>query len=115
VADKQLVWIGTSRDDISAMPAPVKASFGHRLRLIQQGKRVSDMKALTRFGPGVLELRDSFDTNAYRLVYVVKLKWAIYVLHAFVKKSTSGIGLPRSDAETIALRLKRAHILDAES
>lgn len=53
------------------------------------------MKALPQFGTGVHELRESFDRNAYRLVYVVNLTKALYLLHAFIKKSKSGIGLPK--------------------
>ena len=48
------------------------------------------------------------------LMYVVNLAKALYVLHAFMKKSKSGIGLPKPDAELIALRLRRARELDAE-
>ena len=69
-------------------------------------------KPLSQFGPGVYELRESFDRNAYRMMYVVNLKKAIYVLHAFMKKSKSGIGLPKPDAELIAIRLRRAQELD---
>jgi len=47
-------------------------------------------------------------------MYVVNLKKAIYVLHAFMKKSKSGIGLPKTDAELIQARLQRARALDAE-
>jgi len=72
------------------------------------------MKSLPQFGPGVFELRERFDRNAYRLMYVVNLEKAIYVLHAFMKKSKSGIGLSKPDAELIETRLKRAHTLDAE-
>ena len=111
---RPLVWIGSSKGDISGMPKPVKASFGYRLRRMQQGLRVADAKTLSQFGPGVLELREAFDKNAYRAVYVVSLKNAIYVLHAFVKKSKSGIALPRTDANLIRLRLQRAQAEDAE-
>jgi phage-related protein len=92
----------------------VKRSFGYRLRRIQQGKAPLDTKTLPQFGGGVIELRESFDTNAYRLMYIVKLKKAIYVLHAFMKKSTSGTGLPKRDMELIAARLRRARELDSE-
>jgi phage-related protein len=108
------MWVGSSKDDISALPGPVKASFGHRLRQLQDGETPLDMKPLAQFGTGVFELRERFDKNAYRLMYVVNLEKAIYVLHAFMKKSKSGIGLPRQDAELIETRLKRAHALDAE-
>src|ERR1700722_3755970 len=93
LSPRGVIWIGSSKDDISALPGPVKGSFGHRLRQVQDGETPLDMKPLTQFGSGVFELRERFDKNAYRLVYAVKLEKAIYVLHAFMKKSKSGIGL----------------------
>ena len=60
-----------------------------RLYELQQGGTPLDMKPVTQFGAGVCELRESFDTNAYRVVYVVNLGKALYVLHAFMKKSKS--------------------------
>ena len=94
------------------MPQEVKASFGFRLCELQQGGGTPlDMKLLTQFGGGVCELRESFDGNAYRAVYVVNLGKALYVLHAFMKKSKSGIGLPKPDKELIEARLRRAREL----
>lgn len=87
---KPVIWVGSSKDDISALPGPVKASFGHRLRQVQNGETPLDMRALAQFGTGVFELRERFDKNGYRLMYVVKLEKAIYVLHAFMKKSQVG-------------------------
>ncbi len=113
MSPKPVVWIANSRDDVSAMPDPVKASFGHRLSQVQQGRTPLDAKPLPQFGGGVFELRERFDGNAYRVMYVVALRKAVYVLHAFMKKSTSGIALPKPDVDLIALRLKRAQALDA--
>ena len=111
---RPIEWIASSKPDLSALPPEVKASLGLRLFELQQGRTPLDMKPLTQFGAGVYELRESFDKNAYRLAYVVNLKKALYVLHAFMKKSKSGVGLPKPDAELIALRLRRARELDAE-
>ena len=111
---RPLVWMGSSKEDISEMPSQVKASFGHRLRQVQQGETPSDTKPLSSFGAGVMELRERFDGNAFRVVHVVSLRKAVYVLHAFMKKSKSGIALPKPDAELIEVRLKRARVLDAE-
>jgi phage-related protein len=72
------------------------------------------MKPLPQFGGGVFELCERFDQNAYRLMYVVNLRKALYVLHAFMKRSKSGIGLPKPDAELIRMRLQSARIWDAE-
>ena len=112
---KPVVWVGSSRDDISALPDPVKASFGHRLKQVQEGRTPLDAKPLPQFRGGIFELRERFDRNAYRLMYVPVLHKAVYVLHAFMKKSTSGIGLPRPDTELIELRLKHAQALDKEN
>jgi phage-related protein len=114
VLPKPIIWIGSSKDDISAMADQVKASFGHRLREVQHGRTPLDTKPLPELGGGVFELRERFDGNAYRVMYVVALRKAVYVLHAFMKKSKSGIRLPKPDAELIELRLKRALALDAE-
>lgn len=111
---RPIEWIASSKANLSALPPEVKASFGLRLFELQQGRTPLDMKPLTQFGTGVYELRESFDKNAYRVMYVVNLKKALYVLHAFMKKSKSGIGLPKPDAELIELRLRRARELDAE-
>ena len=111
---RPVVWMGRSRSDISEMPAAVKTSFGFRLCELQQGGTPLDMKPLSQFGGGVYELRDSFDGDAYRTVYVVNLGKALYVLHAFMKKSKSGIGLPKPDKELIETRLRRARELDAK-
>lgn len=96
------------------MPREIRASFGLRLYELQQGRPPLDMKPLRGFGPGVYELRERFDRNAYRVVYVLNLRKAIYVLHAFMKKSKSGIGLPRPDGALIAVRVRRARELDGE-
>ena len=111
---RPVIWIASSKDDLSALPRQVKASFGSRLFELQHSGTPLDMKPLPQFGAGVYELRESFDRNAYRMVYVVNLTKALYVLHAFMKKSKSGIGLPKPDAELITLRLRRARELDAE-
>jgi len=112
---RPVVWMGSSRGDLAAMSKPVRGSFGIRLQELQRGKAVHDSKALPQLGAGVMELRESYNKNAYRLMYVLKLKKAIYVLHVFMKKSKSGIGLPKPDSVTITARLKYAQKLDAES
>jgi phage-related protein len=114
LATRPVIWIGSSKDDISALPGPVKASFGHRLRLVQDGKTPLDMRALPQFGTGVCELRERLDRNAYRLMYAVNRRKAVYVVHAFMKKSKSGIEIPKPDAKLIEARLRRARALDAE-
>lgn len=92
------------------MPEDVRGGFGHGLFLAQTGLRHPNAKA---FG-GSIELVERHDGDTYRCVYNVRIDDDIYVLHAFQKKSTSGIALPKHDKDTIEARLKAAKQLAAE-
>jgi len=59
-------------------------------------------------GPGVLEIVESHDGNAYRAVCTIRFEKAVYVLHAFQKKSPSGIRTAKKDIDLVAERLKTA-------
>lgn len=106
---KSLTWIGSSRDDLSGFPEDVKDEMGYALFVAQSGGRHSSAKALHGFtGNGVLELVDNFDGDTYRAVYTVKFDTAVYVLHAFKKKSKKGNETPKADIDLLKLRLKAA-------
>ena len=109
---RDLTWISGSLDDLSAFPAEVKRVFGFALREVQKGVTPKTAKPLKQFGSGVFELREPFAGDAFRTVYAVKLQRAVYVLHAFKKKSKSGIAMPREDIALIEQRLKRAQEID---
>ena len=80
---KPVVWIGSSKDDISELPTEVKFVFGHALYLAQIGRKHPDAKPLTGIGRGVLEAVEDFNRNTYRAVYKVQLGGLVYVLHVF--------------------------------
>ena len=111
---RDLRWLGSSLDDMSAFPADVKRAFGFALREVQKGETPLGAMPLKQFGAGVYELKESHSGDAYRGVYVVKLKSAVFVLHAFKKKSKSGKAMPREDIDVIEQRLKRAKEMDAQ-
>ncbi|MDR3424894.1 MAG: type II toxin-antitoxin system RelE/ParE family toxin [Alphaproteobacteria bacterium] len=111
---RDVFWVGRSKKDLSEMSHFIKNSFGYQLARVQMGKTPHDMKMLPQLGRGVCELRESFDANAYRLMYVAFLKKGIYVLDVFMKKSKSGIGLPKPDVQRIQARLKQALLMDEE-
>jgi phage-related protein len=111
-ADAPLEFVGSSKEDLSALPAPVKSIFGFALRTAQKGGKHPDAKPLKGFGgAGVLEMTEDFDGDTYRAVYTVKFKGMIYVLHAFQKKSKTGIATATLDIRKIQSRLKTAEIL----
>jgi phage-related protein len=106
-APKPLIWRGSSKRDFMAFPRAAQRDMGYALFLAQMGERHARMaKTLKGFGgAGVIEIRDSYAGNAYRAVYTVRYEDAVYVLHAFQKKSTKGIATPRADMELIERRL----------
>jgi phage-related protein len=110
--EKQLYWIGCSRNDLRDFPDQVKYLMGYALRVAQWGDKHPDAKPLRGHkefkGSAVLEIVENFDGDTYRAVYTAKFKHAVYVLHAFKKKSKSGIETPKQDIDLIRSRLKDA-------
>jgi phage-related protein len=108
-ARKPCEFIGSAERDLSVMPDEVKYVIGFAIFMAQSGEKHQSAKPLKGFaGAGVLEVVENFDGDAYRAVYTVKFAGAVYVLHAFQKKSKRGGSTPRHDMELIKQRLKTA-------
>lgn len=105
---RPLRWVGSSWKDFKSLPDPVQDSFGFRLFLAQTGQHPPGAKTLKGIGAGVLELVERFDTDTYRAVYAARFDDAVFVLHAFQKKSKSRIKTPQADLTLIRSRLKLA-------
>jgi phage-related protein len=106
---KHVLWVGSSKKDLMAMPDEVKSAFGFALYLAQQGKKHQNAKPLKGFsGAGVLEVIEDNLGDTFRAVYTVKIAENIYVLHCFQKKSKRGIETPKQDIDLIRDRLKMA-------
>ena len=100
--DKPLFWIGSSLKDLRGFPEEVKDEMGFALYQAQRGLMHRSAKPLRGFsGANVLEIVDDFQTDTYRAVYTVQFAGAVYVLHAFQKKSKKGVSTPRADIELI--------------
>ena len=107
------IFLGDAKKRLRQMPEPVRKDIGVALDIAQHGEKPNAAKPLRGFsGAGVLEIFDDYDGDTYRAVYTVKLVHAVYVLHAFQKKSKTGSKLPQKDAELIRERLKMAEALD---
>jgi phage-related protein len=112
---KPLIWIGSSREDLKTFPEEVRLVMGYALYLAQTGGKHPDAKPLKGFGGArVLEVVDDFKGNAYRAMYTLKLEGAVYVLHAFQKKSRKGIQTSQADIELVKRRLSRAAEIHGE-
>ena len=112
---RELIWVGTAREDLTSFPKAVQRAAGFALFRAQQGSMPASAKPLKGFGgAGVLEIVDDFDGDTYRTIYTVRLSTAVSVLHAFQKKSTRGGATPRRDMALIRSRLQLAAAIDAE-
>jgi len=112
---KPLIWIGSSQQDLCDFPESVKDVMGYALHIAQDGGKHPDAKPLKGVGcAGVLEIVDDYDGDTYRTVYTVRLKTAVYVLHAFQKKSKTGKETPEKEIELIRKRLKRAEQIEED-
>ncbi len=110
-----VVWVGSSKQDLKAFPDDVRDEMGHALWLAQTGGKHEGAKPLRGFGgAGVLEVVEDHDGDTYRTVYTLTLPGAVYVLHAFQKKSKRGDETPKPDMDLIRQRLKRAQEIHAE-
>ena len=113
--EKPLLWIGSAKKDLMALPTGVRKFFGHALDFAQRGDQHDAAKTLKGFGgAGVIEIVENDAGGTYRAVYTVKFEEAVFVLHCFQKKSKSGIATPQEDMNIIRARLKVAEALVKE-
>lgn len=108
---KELIWLGSSLDDLKSFPEEVKDEMGYALHCAQLGNTDSTAKPFKGYGSGVYEIVSNFNTDAYRAIYIVNLDDCLYVLHAFQKKSKSGIKTPKTDLNMIETRLKHLKMI----
>src|SRR5882672_2672921 len=111
---RPLRWVASSKRDFREFPAQVQDDLGFQLYLAQTGQHPSSAKPLKGLGSGTVELVDDFDGDAYRAVYTVRFEEAVYVLHAFKKKSKRGVKTPQPDIDLVKRRLRAAELDYAE-
>lgn len=105
---RPLLWVASSERDYDQFPARVQETMGFELFLAQTGQHPPSAKPLHGLGSGTVELIEDFAGDTYRAVYTVRFAAAIYILHAFKKKSKRGRKTPQSDIDLIRRRLTEA-------
>ena len=104
-----IIWVSSSLEDLRRFPEPVRQVMGFALFQAQRGGKHLQAKPLKGFGgAGVLEVIEDFDGNAFRTVYTVRFADAVYVLHAFQKRSKKGAETPRREMDVVRSRLRLA-------
>jgi phage-related protein len=106
--EKPLHWMGSALKEVTGFPAEVQRTVGFALSAAQFGGKHLAAKPWKGEGSGVLEIVKDNDGDTFRAVYTVRFARAVYVLHAFQKKSPRGIKTPQSDVNLVHERLKMA-------
>ncbi|HXE09007.1 MAG TPA: type II toxin-antitoxin system RelE/ParE family toxin [Acidobacteriaceae bacterium] len=84
---KEIEFLGSSLRDLQSFPKDVRRKAGFELQQVQRGFEPSDFKPMASVGAGVQELRIWDLTGTFRVIYLARLEDAVYVLHAFQKKT----------------------------
>ena len=112
---RPLKWLGSTRKDVRSFPRPVRRDIGIALYAAQHDELDPAAKPMKGFGgSSVVEIVSDFRGDTWRAVYTVRFAEAVYVLHAFQKKSKRGIATPRQDLDLIRRRLAEADRLHRE-
>src|ERR1017187_7515065 len=104
---RPISWIRAARKDFDDFPQGAQIEMARALTILAEGRMPDIAKHLTGFGSGVMELALKYRGDAYRVVYALQIGDDIWVVHAFQKKSKSGIKTPKQEIDLIDERLKR--------
>jgi len=104
---RAISWIRAARRLAEQFPQEVREEVLDALEIAAAGEKADCAKPLKGFGTGVFELALEHRGDAYRVIYAVKLGDEIWVLHAFKKKSKTGMKTPKHELEVARGRLKR--------
>ena len=86
---KPICFLGDSLECLREFPEEARQDAGYQLDIVQRGGQPDDFKPMRSVGKGVEEIRVCDDTGTWRVIYTARLADAVYVLHAFQKKTQS--------------------------
>ena len=101
---KPVSFLGGSLKKIRAFPDEVRLDIGQQIRRVQQGQQPTDFKPMASIGKGVEEVRVRDPEGTFRVIYTARLPEAVYVLHAFQKKTQA---TPKVDVDLARARFLR--------
>ena len=103
---RSVSWIKAARTDFEEFPEGAQSAILSALTIAAEGRKADIAKPMKGLGSGVFEIALAWRGNAYRTVYTVQLEPDIWVVHAFQKKSKTGIKTPKQEIDLIRERLK---------
>jgi len=106
MSNKQFIAVESALRELRKFPTDVRLVMGQALFDAQTGGKHPDAKPLKGFkGAAVLQSVDNYNGDTYRAIYTIKIKNAVYLLHAFQKKSKKGIKTSKQDMDLVKQRL----------
>lgn len=104
---RPISWLKGARKDFEDFPQGAQLEMARALTILAEGRMPDIAKPLTGLGSGMMELALKHRGDAFRVVYALQIDDDIWVVHAFQKKSKSGIKTPKMEIDLIRDRLKR--------
>ena len=104
---RPISWLKGARRDFEDFPQGAQIEMARALTILAEGRMPDIAKPLTGLGSGVMELALKYRGDAFRVVYALQIGDDIWVVHAFQKKSKTGIKTPKQEIDLIRNRLKR--------
>lgn len=104
---RPISWIKAALRGFEGFPGGAQIELRRALTVVAEGGHPDIAKPLHGLGSGVLELALRFRGDAFRIVYALQLDTDVWVVHAFQKKSKSGIRTPQKEIDLVRDRLKR--------
>jgi phage-related protein len=104
---RPISWVRAALRDFEAFPLEVQEEAASALAIAARGGKADVAKPFKGLTGGIFEIALKHRGDAYRVIYAVKIGDALWVIHAFQKKSKSGIRTPQMDVDLIRERLKR--------
>ena len=100
-------WVRAARKDYEGFPKAVRDRVNTALTIAAEGGKADVAKPLRGLGSGVMEIAVRHRTDAWRVVYVTEIAGRLWVLHAFQKKSRTGVQTPKTEIDLVRARLGR--------
>jgi phage-related protein len=107
----EILWVKSARKEFETFPAGAREIILSALVVAAEGKKADIAKPMKGLGSSIMKIALPYRSDAYRVVYAVQLGDAVWVLHAFQKKSTKGTATPLKEVDLIKTRLKRLKVM----
>lgn len=110
---REIAWIKAAQKDFRKFPKAVQDIMLDALAIAGFGQKADLAKPMKQLGSGVMEIALPYRSDAYRVIYAVQIGDAIWVVHAFQKKSTKGIATPKKEIDLIKARLRQIREMES--